>query len=305
MGNMLRQLNLIPFLVIPIATITFALSHDIVNIKWLEFGEREVPPAIVETFEIASAHTKKSYVVHVHLPGNYNETDAAYPVIYSVGSTPFPSQYEAILPPLQQRSQLPDIIVVAVEPLRKRQSPQMNFIQSRGTGDATRWADDLTLSVQEYANAPKTGGYAADFIAFFEKELFLKIESQYRVAPGDRCLAGHAVGGVFAIETALTRPELFSKYLALGPVAQWGNFSPVRLANEKIRMGFDPDVRLFVATGALETKAYLAGFDGLRKAFDSGSRKKFQVRMELMSGRVNDSIVVPGTQQGLLYLYRN
>lgn len=305
MDGMLRQLNLIPFLVIPFATLSFAVSHDIVNIKWLEVGEREVPPAITETFEIKSAHTKKTYLVHVQLPGNYTETDATYPAVYSVGSAPFPDNYDDILPPLQKRSHLPDVIVIGVQPLRKQQSPQMNFLQSRGTGDAARWADDLTLSVQQYTNSPKSGGHAADFVAFFQNELIPKIEAAYRVIPGDRCLVGNAIGGVFAIETALTHPELFSKYLALGPPAQWGDSGPVRLAHEKMRTNLDPDVRLFIAMGALETKAYLAGFDGLRKAFDSGKREHFQVRMELMSGRTNDSMVVPAAQQGLLYLYRN
>jgi predicted alpha/beta superfamily hydrolase len=303
--TMLRQLNLLPLLIIPIATGAFAVTHDIVNVAWLEFNEREVPPPIAEEFQMVSTQTGKPYVIHVRLPGDYNETSKTYPVLYVAGSQPFPDNYPAVLDPLLKRSRIPDLITVSVTPVRKQQSLQAAFMQSRGTGDPTRWSDDLTLSVQTSVNVPETGGKAEAFVSFFEHELFPKIEAQYRVAPADRGLAGHGIAGIFVIETALTRPELFTKYLALAPTAQWGNYNPVRLAGEKMRMDFDPNIRLFVATGADDITAYVTGFDRLQTALNKHPREKFQVRMELVGGRNYETIIVPGAQQGMQYLYGN
>lgn len=286
---MLRQLNLLPLLVIPIATVSFVVSHDIVNFAWLEFGEREVPPPISEAFEIASTNTGKSYAIHVQLPGDYHETTATYPVIYAVAPSPFPEGQARILAPLQKRSRVPDLVVVSISPV--------------GHSRAARWTDDLTLNVHQYLNAEPEGGKASAFVAFFEHELFPKIETQYRVTPGDRCLAGHGVGGLFVVETAFTRPELFAKYLALAPAGQWSNYRAVRMAEEKMRMSFDPNIRMFIAGGSDDTSRYVSAFDGLHKALDTRNRVHFKVRTEMMAGRSHDSVVVPGAQKGLVYLY--
>ncbi len=301
---MLRQLNLLPLLVIPIATLYFATSHDIVNLSWLEFGEREVLPPITETFEIVSTNTGKSYEILVQLPGDYKETTAHYPVIYVVAPSPFPEGYKAVLEPLLKRSQIPDPIVVSIGSASLG-GGRVAFGGGRGAAAAARWSDDLTLGVQSYINSKSTGGKAAAFVSFFEQELIPKIETQYRVAPGDRCLAGHSVGAVFVIETALTRPDLFSKYLALAPSAQWADYNVVRLANEKMRMEFDPNIRLYIAAAGDDTTTYIIGFDRLKKALDSRERMNFKVQTELLSGRDHDAVVVPGAQQGLLYLYQN
>lgn len=288
---MLRQLNLLPLLVIPITTLSFVVSHDIVNFSWLEFGERTVPPPIAEEFKMTSASTGKSYAIHVQLPGDYHKTTTAYPVIYVVAPSPFPEGHDTILAPLQKRSRLPDLVVVSISPV--------------GRNDAARWTDDLTLNVHQYLNAEPEGGKAEAFVAFFEHELFPKIEAQYRIAPGDRCLAGHSVGGLFVVETAFTRPELFAKYLALAPAAQWSNYKAVRMAEQKMRMDFDPSIRMYIAGAADDTSRFVLAFDGLQKALALRDRVNFDVHAELMNGRSHDSIVVPGAQQGLLYLYAN
>lgn len=301
---MLRQLNLLPLLVIPIATVSFVVSHDIVNLSWLEFGEREVPPPITETFEMASSHTGKSYSIYVQLPGDYNATTSRYPVIYVVAPSPFPNGYNEVLIPLLKRSKIPDLIVVSVSPAREGRGRGGPF-SGRGAGRSARWADDLSLGIQDYVNAESAGGKASVFVAFLGEELFQRIDEQYRTIPGDRCLAGHSMGGLFAIETALTHGTLFSKYLALAPAAQWANYSVARLANEKMRMGYDPDIRLFIAAAENDTSTYVIGFERLSKTLDMRKRMNFHLRTELMEGYDHNSIVVPAAQDGLVYLYGN
>lgn len=303
---MLRQLNLLPLLVIPIATLYFVTSHDIVNLSWMEFNEREVLPPIAETFDIASTNTGKSYEIVVQLPGDYKQNTATYPVIYVVAPSPFLEGHETILAPLLRRSQIPDLIVVSIS---LSQGPgggsARPFGRGRGAAAIASWSDDLTLGVQSYVNSRSVGGKATAFVSFLEQELIPKIETQYRTTPGDRCLAGHGVGAVFTIETALTHPELFSKYMALAPTAQWADYNPVRLANEKMRMEFDPSIRLYIAAGGDDTTTYIIGFDRLKKALDSRERVNFKVQTELLAGRDHDAVIVPGAQQGLLYLYQN
>ena len=48
-------------------------------------------------------------------------------------------------------------------------------------------------------------------------ELIPKIEGQYRTQPF-RIFAGHSLGGLFAVHTMLTRPDLFNAYIAVSPI---------------------------------------------------------------------------------------
>ncbi|MFN8289536.1 MAG: alpha/beta hydrolase-fold protein [Chitinophagaceae bacterium] len=69
------------------------------------------------------------------------------------------------------------------------------------------------------------------FLSFLEKELMPFVESHYRTVPY-KVLIGHSLAGRFAINTLLTRPELFNAIIAASPAI------PDKLIN-KILSGFD------------------------------------------------------------------
>ena len=76
-----------------------------------------------------------------------------------------------------------------------------------------------------------TSGGADKFLKFIETELIPHVESKYRTEPY-RALAGHSLGGLFAVHTMLTRPDLFNSYIAVIPSLHWDNFVLIDRAKE-------------------------------------------------------------------------
>ena len=55
------------------------------------------------------------------------------------------------------------------------------------------------------------------------------IEKQYRVLPY-RVMVGHSFGGLLAIHTLLSKPDMFQAYVAISPSLQWDDGSMLRTA---------------------------------------------------------------------------
>jgi predicted alpha/beta superfamily hydrolase len=65
-------------------------------------------------------------------------------------------------------------------------------------------------------------GGAEEFLQFIEKELIIQVEKSYCTAPY-RILAGHSLGGLFAVYSYLVRGNLFNAYIAMDPALWWDN----------------------------------------------------------------------------------
>ncbi len=84
------------------------------------------------------------------------------------------------------------------------------------------------LSPSKPSNAGATGapqfptaGGADNFLKFIETELMPEIEKRYRVTPY-KMLAGHSLGGLFAVHAMVTKPDLFNSYIAVSPATAVG-----------------------------------------------------------------------------------
>ncbi|MEC0228905.1 alpha/beta hydrolase [Paenibacillus alba] len=67
---------------------------------------------------------------------------------------------------------------------------------------------------------PKVGG-AEDFRAFIEQELKPRIERDYPIDTNAQALFGHSLGGLFVLQTLLTKPHSFQSYVAGSPSIHW------------------------------------------------------------------------------------
>ena len=66
---------------------------------------------------------------------------------------------------------------------------------------------------------PDAGG-ANFFLNYFEQELIPYIDQTYSTLP-HRTLIGHSNGGVLALHTLVSKPNLFTNYLIMSPAAWW------------------------------------------------------------------------------------
>ena len=199
----------------------------------LAFGQA---PALYDTptrITLKSGVLGEERAILVRTPPGYERDGQRYPVLYMTDGDAHLLHTSGTVSFLAQNNRMPEMIIVGIP-----------------NTDRTR---DLTPT--HVAQAPgnpnvrfPTSGGADKFLKFIETELIPHIEKQYRTQPF-RVLAGHSLGGLFAIHTMLTRPELFSAYIAVSPSLQWDNFVLIDRAKEFFKNRGDYNRTLFVTLG--------------------------------------------------------
>jgi predicted alpha/beta superfamily hydrolase len=75
-----------------------------------------------------------------------------------------------------------------------------------------------------------TSGGGAKFMDFMEEELIHYVENNYPVT-SYRTFVGHSFGGLAAVYTLLSRPQIFSNYVAIDPSLWWDDWLMVHWAD--------------------------------------------------------------------------
>lgn len=140
----------------------------------------------------------------IHLPDNYNTTTDTYPVLYLLdgeGHFSYASQMVSFLSGYD-RNRTPDMIVVAIVNVdRGRDFTPIYTKRTDGSPDPTKVV-------------PSEG--AGRFLSYIADEVLPYIDTHYRVQPY-RILAGHSLGGLFALYAKQTRPDLFPATILTSP----------------------------------------------------------------------------------------
>lgn len=152
--------------------------------------------------------------IWVHVPDEaagavFGET--TYPVLYLLDG---PAHFHAVtglLNNLGQNAIVPRMVVVAIP-------------NTDRTRDLTPSHVDVMFGDSSFV---RTSGGGAKFMEFMEKELIPFVESKYPVTPY-RTFVGHSFGGLTAVYALLSRPELFSNYVAIDPSMWWDDWLLVK-----------------------------------------------------------------------------
>jgi predicted alpha/beta superfamily hydrolase len=107
---------------------------------------------------------------------------------------------------------------------------------------------------------------------------------------------------LFAVETVLTRPHLFTRLLVLAP-APWAGGATIRLAQERVASGFDPSLRVFLAIGSADNPAFVTDFKQLSAVFESKKFEQLRVKSRILTDRRHANVVVPAARDGLTFVY--
>ena len=67
----------------------------------------------------------------------------------------------------------------------------------------------------------ENSGGADAFLAVIEKQIIPFIENRFDVSQSDRVLIGKSMSGLAVVHTALSKPELFNRYLIISPSIWW------------------------------------------------------------------------------------
>ena len=240
----------------------------------------------VTRLTIKSSVLGEDRTVLVRTPGGYETNKVAYPVLYMTDGDAHMGHTASSIEFLNRNGRISDLIVVGIT-----------------NTDRTR---DLTPEKSTQKNAagalqsPTSGG-ADNFLKFIETELIPQIEKGYRVQPY-RILAGHSLGGLFAIHSMISRPGVFNSYVAVSPSLQWENGQTLQRAEEFLKNQKEMKVTLFASLGN-EPGGIGESFDRLKEILSKTSIKGFEWQAERMADEDHGSVVLRSHYFGLRKIY--
>ena len=199
----------------------------------------------------------KKFLIKVNLPTDYFKSDTSkYPVVYVTDGDWFfrtAADYAWWL-----RFGKAKIIVVGI---------------TYGSSDSC-W----DKRYYDFTPFPYSNGVigAERFLSFMKKELFPKVESEFRVDSSNRTLFGWSAGGMFTVYTLFTHPEMFEKYLASGTSLRYSegdyHFNAFQLMDKYFLKTNVLQKRFYLGTGELDP----FGFPPIKEFADSMENKNFK-----------------------------
>ncbi|MBN3801422.1 alpha/beta hydrolase-fold protein, partial [Burkholderia sp. Ac-20392] len=123
-----------------------------------------------------------------------------------------------------------------------------------GIGYPTDAAYDMAARADDYTLAPLPDGRGAvadRLLDFIEHDVQPWLAQQVAVDPARQTLFGHSYGGLLTLYAMLTRPHLFTRYVAASPSIWWGDRALLPYANRFAAQAapLAPALRLLVTAG--------------------------------------------------------
>jgi predicted alpha/beta superfamily hydrolase len=150
---------------------------------------------------------------------------------------------------------------------------------------------------------------SAAFLYFLQHELLPEIDKQFRTKPY-RVLAGHSLGGLFAVESFL-KQSVFNAYVAIDPSLWWDNGTLVKTAENALKNTRPVPTSLFITQAnnpfneGLDVDAKgnsIQGFLADLKAFDANG---VIFKHVFFSQEDHFSVPLPSFYQGLSFIFKD
>ena len=242
-------------------------------------GQPERTASVIhDVHKIASGVLGEERTILVRVPATYRQGDTRFPVIYMLDA--HPPQNAMMAGIVEQQAwggQLPEMIIVGIQNI-----------------DRTR---DMTPTKSE--RSANSGG-ADKFLDFIQKEVIPFVEKNYRTEPF-RVFAGHSLGGLLAVYTAVSRPDMFNAYIAASPVLHWDKDFVINLAREKFKNSSELRKVLYIGLG--DEPTYTDGFSSFRSLLKSSAPKGLVYEFQQFPSDTHGSVVLPAYYAGLRKIF--
>ena len=253
---------------------------------------QQVAPPVPQRLDIHSKILNEDRVIWVRTPSGYQQSKNVYPVVYQTDAPEHVNEIGSTIDFLVEHDRQPALIVVGI-----------------ANTDRTR---DLTPSHADVKNPqgepdvyPTSGG-ADKFLDFIQTELIPEIEKRYRTAPY-RIFAGHSLGGLLAIHSLITRPDLFNAYIAVSPSLQWDDGRTLHQAQAFFAKQIELKKTLFfsLANEGSTLNPMGENFEQLGKTLAAGAPKGFVWKSERYPNEDHGSTVLLAHYAGLRTIFSN
>jgi hypothetical protein len=148
-----------------------------------------------------------------------------------------------------------------------------------------------------YANA----GGADRFLKFLAEEAVPGIEKRYRTLP-ERTLVGHSLSGMLTVYALLTRPDLFSGYIAISPSLWWNDFELLAKVQAFYKSRPALKKKVFISL-ADESEGDPAVYPRVKDAFERSAPKELAVFVQFFMEDNHISTAVTSITSALQKLF--
>lgn len=192
-----------------------------------------------EIKQIISKEVDDTFYVYIRLPKNYTENPKKrYPVLYLLDGDISFNMATSIVRYLQFGKDIPDLIIVAPAYGTMLSDNETNYRER-----------DYTISkVERFTKS----GEGKKYLNFLKNELFPMVQSSHRTDK-KRILNGYSLGGLFAINTLLEEPDLFTDYIVGSPYLT-NDLSSLKAKAQTFYL--NDEKRLFMSVGELEENQF-------------------------------------------------
>ncbi|MGN6212718.1 alpha/beta hydrolase-fold protein [Parafilimonas sp.] len=157
------------------------------------------------------------------------------------------------------------------------------------------------LTPTKFPDVDSSGG-AANYLAFFEKELIPYINKKYRTS-GDNGLCGGSFGGLFTIYALLERPSLFRFYTVADPALHNDNQQIPRVAAQRLPTMHFSNTVLNIGGRSEENSYHEMARDMMDSVLKVSAPPGLHWHSALYPGETHGSTIFKSTYDGLKYSY--
>ncbi len=210
------------------------------------------------------------FYMYISLPDDYDQSDKKYPVMYLLDGDVAFGMAASIARYLQFGNTIPELIIVGIGyGALKKNEGNMRI-------------RDQTISSRRGRQG--TGG-APKFREFIKEELFPYINNTYRAIPDDRTLNGYSLGGLFAMYTLFTEPEMFNRYIIGSPHLSWDEYRIFTIQEEAFEKMDDIKANVFISVGSEEDEEkYFNPIDEMVTLIDEKGYESLKMETKVFDG---------------------
>jgi hypothetical protein len=240
----------------------------------------------VTTLKLKSDVLGEDRTILVRTPAGYDAGNQRYPVLYMTDGDAHIGHTGATVEFLSRNGRMSELILVGISNTDRTRDLSPTHVK--------------TTNPDGRLQMPTSGG-GDKFLKFIETELIPEIEKSYRVQPY-RILAGHSLGGLFAVHAMLSRPELFNSYIAVSPALQWDNQATVKRAEDFFKTRKELDRTLYFSLGH-EPGPIEDAFHQFKQVLNKNQAKGFEWEAQEMADEDHGSVVLRSHYAGLRKVY--
>jgi predicted alpha/beta superfamily hydrolase len=233
--------------------------------------------------ELQSKVMAETRTILVRTPASYARGNRAYPVLYMTDGDRQIGHTAATVDFLAREGRMPEVIIVGINNTDRTRDLTPTHVERMGAGN-------------NGFNTPTSGG-ADRFLNFIATEVIPYVEKNYRTQPF-RVFAGHSFGGLFAMHTFFTRPDLFNGVIAVSPTLTWDDRYVYKRASEWVKTASDRPVALLMSVGN-EGEELDREFDALKTLLAKRGPKSLEFEAVRFPDEDHGSVVLPTHYAGL------